>query len=242
MMGLIFILFFTTLYGLSMAGGKCGRYFFISGFLLNTGHIIYRWSFLGRLPVTERYDILLVMAAMTAGSYFYFQRKLPTSLLFSVLPLIVVLFCFFALFQEKLDTIEPNMNSLWFYLYMMLFASGYALMTAGSAAGMIHLLGKNSSHEVIQYRLTLFGWLLFSFSLIAGSIWFFRVHGVYWLWTAKELWTTVAWFYYSFYFHARMVNTFSARSASLLGAAGLGVLLFSYLGVTPLLGSPWTQF
>ncbi len=239
---LLVILLFTTFYGLGMIGGGSGGYSLIAGFLVNVGYIIYRWSFLGRAPVTERFDILIVMAAIVGASFFYFRKRVAPAGLYTVLPLVVVILCFFALFQERMDTIEPNMNSPWFYLYSALFIAGYALLTAGSAAGAFALMEQNASSEAIQYRLTLLGWLLFSLALIAGSVWFFRVHGAYWLWTAKELWITITWFYYGFYLHARMVKPLAGRTASVIGAAGFGVMLFSYLGVTPILGSPWSQF
>lgn len=242
MAGLLFILVFIAFYGLSISGGKNAKFFFVTGFLLNVGYVIYRGAFLGRMPVTERHDILMAMGALVAASFFYFRHKVNPLILYPVLPLFVVTLCFFSLFQEKMDTIEPNMNTGWFYLHMALFVSGYALLTAGSAAGIFHFAEKRPSLEIIQYQLTLLGWLLFSCSLIAGSVWFFRAYGVYWLWTAKELWTTITWLYYTVYLHGRRMQALRGMPSSLIGATGFGFILFSYLGVTPILGSPWTQF
>ncbi|MFN3740911.1 MAG: hypothetical protein ACK4TF_09630 [Thermodesulfovibrionales bacterium] len=56
------------------------------------------------------------------------------------------------------------------------------------------------------------------------------------------LWTTIVWFYYALYLHGRFINSLRGPIASEIGVAGILVLLFSYLGVTPILGSPWTQF
>lgn len=242
MISIFYILFFISLYGLSVIGGKKGAFLFAAGLLLHAGYIIYRCYFLGRLPIAERHDILLAMAFVVGLSFFYFYRKVSLDILLNYLPLFTVIFCFFALFHERVDTIEPNMNSGWFYLYMSLFISGYSLLAIGSVAGVFYLREKDAVKEVIQYKSILLGWLLFSFSLIAGSVWFYLVHGVYWLWTAKELWTTIAWFYYSLYLHARMRGNLKGLPASALGCAGFGIIMFSYLGVTPLLGSPWTQF
>ena len=71
MTNLLLILVFISLYGLSMIGDKKGIIFFVLGLLLHTGYIFYRAFFLGWMPVTERHDILLVMALLVAGSFFY---------------------------------------------------------------------------------------------------------------------------------------------------------------------------
>lgn len=242
MTALFFILLFISLYGVSMTGGKKGTGFFLSGLILHTGYIIYRWVFLRRLPVTEKHDILLFIALIVAFSFLYFYKRISLNLLLNTLPLFLSALCFLAIFQERIDTTAPNMESPWFYLHMILFISGYSLLIIGSLSGVFYFKDKTAILELIQYKSTLLGWLLFSFSLIAGSVWFYLVYGVYWLWTAKELWTTIVWFFYSFYLHARMIKSLYGLPASALGTAGSLIIIFSYLGVTPLLGSPWTQF
>jgi ABC-type transport system involved in cytochrome c biogenesis permease subunit len=242
MINLLLILAFITLYGLSMTGNKKGAAFFVSGLLLHTGYIIYRALHLGWLPVTERHDILTVMALAVALSFFYLYKKVSLNMLLNTIPLFVVILLFFAVFQVRMDTIDPNMNSKWFFAHIIFLILGYSLFTVGSAAGIFYLKDKSILHEMLQYRLLLFGWLLFSLSLIGGSVWFFLVYGSYWLWTAKELWITIVWFYYSFYLHSRLLRSLSGRPAAIIGLAGFPVIIFSYLGVMPILGSPWSQF
>jgi ABC-type transport system involved in cytochrome c biogenesis permease subunit len=227
-----------------MIGDKKGIIFFALGLLLHTGYIFYRAFFLGWIPVTERHDILLVIALVVAGSFFYLYlyKKVSLKMLLDTIPLFVAFLSFFAVFQERMDSIDPNMNSIWFYMYIIFFILGFSLFTVSSMAGIFYLREKSSLHEMIQYRVALFGWLLFSFSLIGGSVWFYLTYGSYWLWTAKELWITIVWFYYSFYLHSRMMSSLFGRPAAILGLAGFPILVFSYLGVMPVLGSPWSQF
>jgi ABC-type transport system involved in cytochrome c biogenesis permease subunit len=242
MIHLFIILAFVSLYGISMSGDRKGVLLFVLGLVLHSCYVLYRALHLGWIPVTERHDILLVMALAVAYSFFYFSREISRDKLLGVLPVFVVILSFFAVFQERLDTIDPNMNSMWFYAHIIFLILGFSFLTVSSVAGILYLREKSISYEMLQYRLVLFGWLLFSFSLIGGSIWFFLVYGSYWLWTAKELWITIVWFYYSFYLHCRIMRSLSGRPAAVLGLTGFPVLLFSYLGVMPVLGSPWTQF
>lgn len=242
MINLLPVLAFIALYGLSIIGDKKGLFFFRLGLLVHAGYILYRTVHLGWLPVTARHDILLVMALLVASSFFYFHKKVLLNMLLDVLPLFVVALSVFAIFQESIDTIDPNMNSKWFYVYIIFFIAGCSFFVVSSIAGVLYLKERSVLYETIQYRFALFGWLLFSFSLIGGSVWFFLTYGSYWLWTAKELWITIVWFYYSFYLHGRLVGSLRGKPSAILGVAGSPILIFSYLGVMPLLGSPWTQF
>ena len=182
------------------------------------------------------------MAFGSAAGFFYLRRKAAMNMLLSIMPLFVITLSLFALFQVRMDTIDPYMDSGWFYAHIIFLIGGYVFFTISTVTGIFYLKEKTVLHEVIQYRMSLFGWLLFSFSLIGGSTWFFLTYGSYWLWTAKELWITILWFYYSFYLHSRMMRSLSGRPAAIIGIAGFPIMIFSYLGVMPILGSPWSQF
>ncbi len=231
-----------SLYGIGISGGRTGRVSLISALAIHLIFLVYRSITLGHLPLTDRFDILLSTGFLSAifVLYIFYREKNLSGI--DYLILLPAGFCILALFQERIDTISPNMNSLWFYLYMLLFVISSSLLSSGSAVGILYLIKQDNNTEVLQYRLTLAGWLIFSFSLIAGSIWFFLAQGVYWLWTAKELWLTIVWFYYAFYLHGRLLTSLRGPIISEIGVAGLPLFLFAYLGVTPILGSPWTQF
>ncbi len=236
------VLGFVTLYGLGMSGGKKGTASFISGLILNLSYIIFRWASMGHIPVTDRYDSLIVMGFISAlgGLFLHLRKEIDGFMNF--FPLLPIGFCLLGIFQERVDTISPNMNSEWFFLFMIFFIVGFSLMGIGSVLGGMFLWYSRVRLEILQYRFTLAGWLSFSFALVAGSVWFFLAYGVYWYWSAKELWTTISWLYYGFYLHGRLLNSMRGWLASEIGAAGLAILLFAYLGVTPVLGSPWSQF
>jgi len=236
------VLGITTLYSFGLLDSRKGRMLFVCGSLLNLAYVIYRWTGLTHLPITCKHDILITMAFLASVSYFYVYRIKKLEGIMSVLPLIPVLFSVLSVFQERMETINPNMASSWFYLYMTLFVLGFTLLGIGSVLGIQFLRNDSPLLELLQYRFTLTGWLLFSFSLVFGSVWFYLSYGVYWLWTAKELWTTIVWFYYGFYLHARFVSALKGAPASEIGSVGFIVMLFAYIGVTPILGSPWTQF
>jgi ABC-type transport system involved in cytochrome c biogenesis permease subunit len=113
----------------------------------------------------------------------------------------------------------------------------YALFALGAVFGILWLAGKGETAESYQYRALLLGYVLFSLAMIFGGIWAFYAWGSYWLWTPKELWTTIVWFWYSLYLHARLVRGWTGRRVVWLGIIGFLVVMFTYAGVGLLMKS-----
>jgi len=91
--------------------------------------------------------------------------------------------------------------------------------------------------EGMQYKAILIGYCLFTMSIIFGGIWAYLAWGTYWLWTPKELWTSILWMYYGFFLHTRLRQWWMGRPLAYLSIAGFAVVLFTYLGVSLLMKS-----
>ncbi|HIJ82077.1 MAG TPA: cytochrome c biogenesis protein CcsA, partial [Desulfuromonadales bacterium] len=89
----------------------------------------------------------------------------------------------------------------------------------------------------IHFKTALAGWSFFSGSMIAGGIWGYYAWGTYWLWTPKELWTSILWLFYALLLHLRLKGTRWEVLSAWLGIAGFAVTLFTYLGVSMLMQS-----
>jgi ABC-type transport system involved in cytochrome c biogenesis permease subunit len=89
----------------------------------------------------------------------------------------------------------------------------------------------------IQFKTALVGWTFFSVSMVAGGIWGYFAWGTYWLWTPKELWTSILWIFYALVLHVRLKGQSWDRVSAWLGIIGAGVMLFTYLGVSMLMKS-----
>ncbi len=82
--------------------------------------------------------------------------------------------------------------------------------------------------EALSFRLNAVGFVLWTFTLIAGSIWAEHAWGRYWNWDPKEVGTFVAWVVYAAYLHARTTRGWSGRRAAYLVFAGYGVVLANF--------------
>lgn len=70
--------------------------------------------------------------------------------------------------------------------------------------------------EDLAYRMAIIGFVFWSFTLIAGSIWAERAWSRYWGWDTKEVWTLVIWVLYAGFIHARATRGWRG---TLLGVA-----------------------
>lgn len=82
--------------------------------------------------------------------------------------------------------------------------------------------------ERFAYRLNAVGFLLWTFTLIAGAIWAEHAWGRPWDWDPKEVGTFVVWVVYAAYLHARATRGWDGRKAAYLGLTGFGLVLANY--------------
>jgi ABC-type transport system involved in cytochrome c biogenesis permease subunit len=133
--------------------------------------------------------------------------------------------------------LPPVLNTVWFELHVVLSFLSYALFATGAAFGIVALSGEGAPAETNQYRSLLLGYVLFSIAMIFGGIWAYYAWGAYWLWTPKELWTTIVWFTYSLYLHARLVRGWAGPKVIWMGIIGFVIVMFTYAGVGLLMKS-----
>lgn len=136
--------------------------------------------------------------------------------------------------------LPPVLKTLWFELHVVLAFLSYALFGIGAVIGVLYIREKDNFLESMQYRSILVGYCLFSLSMIFGGIWAYLAWGTYWLWTPKELWTSLVWLFYSLYLHGRLIQRLAGRLSVIIGIIGFVVVMFTYLGVSLLMKSSHT--
>ena len=82
--------------------------------------------------------------------------------------------------------------------------------------------------EALSFRLNAIGFVLWTLTLIGGSLWAEEAWGRYWNWDPKEVGTFVAWVVYAAYLHARTTRGWSGRRAAYLVFVGYGVVLANF--------------
>ena len=192
----------------------------------------------GRIPLIGMHDTLGFLA-FSIGAVYLIAAWNRERDLFSYLtvPLILLFLAGSAVSPPVTGGLPPILKTIWFELHVILSFVSYALFGVGAIFGLLTLYGNDMHAERSQYRSLLLGYALFSLAMIFGGIWAFLAWGTYWLWTPKELWTTIVWFFYSLYLHARLVRGWTGSRIAWMGIIGFIIVLFTYAGVGLLMKS-----
>jgi cytochrome c-type biogenesis protein CcsB len=149
-------------------------------------------------------------------------------------------------FYVDVVPLPPALQSAWLVIHVFVASTATAFFALGAGlsilqlvrarsearqmakAGLLTTLPASSVLESLAYRLNVVGFVLWSFTLIAGAIWAERAWGRYWGWDTKEVWTFIIWVIFAGYIHARATRGWRGSRSAWLGIIGFGTVLFNY--------------
>ena len=99
---------------------------------------------------------------------------------------------------------------------------------AKSGPGVLRTLPSAEALESLAYRFAILGFIFWTFTLIAGSIWANDAWGRYWGFDTKEVWTFVIWVLYAGYIHARATRGWRGSRSAWLSIIGFSAVLFNF--------------
>ncbi|MFA4827921.1 MAG: cytochrome c biogenesis protein CcsA [Thermodesulfovibrionales bacterium] len=217
-------------------------FFIYPGFLLQVAYMLMRGIQLERLPLVGPHDTLFFLSSSLVAFAipFTFSMKNKKQFINPVSVIASALVVFSLLAKAHNRPLPPVLKTYWFELHVSLSFFSYALFGIAAVLGFLFLRYKEQETEAFQYKAILLGYCMFSLSMIFGGIWAYLAWGTYWLWTPKELWTTILWIFYSLYLHARLKKEWTGKPSAILGIIGFVITLFTYLGVSLLMKSSHT--
>jgi len=149
-------------------------------------------------------------------------------------------------FYVDVVPLPPALQSWWLVIHVFVASLATAFFALGAGVSAFQLVrersestGNKSSRllnslpdapalESVAYRLYVIGFVLWTFTLIAGAIWAERAWGRYWGWDVKEVWTFIIWVVFAGYIHARATRGWRGRRSAWLGLTGFAAVLFNY--------------
>ena len=221
--------------------GSFRRPLFVAALLLQLYYLAVRGLSLGRLPLIGPQDTLAFLSCsigLMSLPFLYARELSGERRFFWSCGALAALFALLALPFPTLNMpLPPVLDTYWFELHVALAFFAYALFGVAALLGGAFLLKGRRGFLDLQYRAALTGYSFFSLSMVSGGIWGYYAWGTYWLWTPKELWTSILWLFYSMYLHLRSKGAAWDRAFAWLGICGFLVTLFTYLWVSMLLRS-----
>ncbi|WP_043496778.1 c-type cytochrome biogenesis protein CcsB [Georgenia sp. SUBG003] len=114
-------------------------------------------------------------------------------------------------------------------------ATGGGSPAAGAMTGrwskLMESAPTSAEFERLAFRLNAVGFMLWTFTIIAGAIWAEHAWGRPWGWDPKETWSFVIWVVYAAYLHARSTRGWEGRRAAYLSIFGFVCVLANYFVV-----------
>jgi len=225
--------------------GRVSLYLVIIAMILHTFVLALRVMETGYAPIARRFETLLFFSWSIAvlNTILLLRYRFRTADQLTV-PVILLALLLAAFSNAGVYPLPLILQTWWFEVHVVTSFFAYALFTLAAAAGTIYLSkakhGSDSDlqvYETIIYRSVLWGFALFSISMVLGAIWGYLAWGSYWLWESKSGASLLLWFYYVGVLHTRMIKGWRGKTVSVMAIIGFGLVMFAYLGVSIFLKS-----
>lgn len=231
----------------------------VLAFLVEFAGVLARALSVQRAPWGNMYEFNITFSTVAVAVYLVFLL-LKKNIRWLGLPLVTTVLLDLGLAVTVLytasDQLVPALHSYWLYIHvstaifcgavfyvgavatiMYLFKDSYEnkLESGGTpgrfATSVLERLPSSASLDKFAYRVNAAVFPLWTFTIIAGSIWAGKAWGRYWGWDPKETWSFITWVAYACYLHARATAGWKGRKAAYLAMIAFGCWLFNYYGV-----------
>jgi cytochrome c-type biogenesis protein CcsB len=205
--------------------------------------VVMRGVAAGRVPWANMYEFsissaLLILLVYLTSLKIKDVRFIATFVTGFVL---VTLFAAVSLFYVEVKTLMPALQSYWLVIHVVVailatsffaIAAGlhiaYLVKSSNFAKRLMELFPALEQLERLAYRFNVVGFVLWSFTLIAGAIWAERAWHRYWGWDTKEVWTFIIWTLYAGYLHAMATRGWNGKRAAWLGLVAFFAVIFNF--------------
>jgi cytochrome c-type biogenesis protein CcsB len=156
------------------------------------------------------------------------------------------------IFYVDVKSLMPALQSYWLVIHVMVAVLATAFFNIAAALSIAYifktakwvkdsklklvdlmrrilaLFPNEEKLERLSYRFNIIGFILWTFTLIAGAIWAERAWHRYWGWDTKEVWTFIIWTIYAGYLHANATRGWNGKRSAWLAVVGFVAILFNF--------------
>ena len=224
----------------------------VLAWVLHIGAVVLRGLAAGRVPWGNMYEFCLTASALVITVFLASLLRVKLAYLGSIITGFVLVLLGVDLLQFRVDVapLPPALQSYWLVIHVFVATLASAFFTLGGALCVVQLLQARRERRVQEglpsrlrllmsfptsevlertaYRVNIVGFILWTFTLIAGAIWAEHAWGRYWGWDTKEVWTFIIWVIYAGYIHARATRGWRGTRASWLALVGYAAVLFNF--------------
>jgi len=220
----------------------------VIAWVLHVSAVIFRGVAAGRVPWANMFEFTLTATALIVGVFLVVQFWQDLRFLGSFITgfALIALGVGTSSFYVDVVPLPPALQSAWLVIHVFVasLSTGFFALAAGLSivqllqarreAGkavklrFLDTLPPADRLETLAYRLTVVGFVMWTFTLIAGAVWAERAWGRYWGWDTKEVWTFIIWTIYAGYIHARATRGWRGSRSAWLAIIGFAAIVFNF--------------
>jgi cytochrome c-type biogenesis protein CcsB len=224
----------------------------VLGFVLHLAGVVLRGVAADRVPWANMWEFSITGTLIIVGVFLVVNLRYDLRFLGVFVIGLSLIFLGIAAVRYYVDVVplQPALQSYWLVIHVIVaiiatgfFALGFALSgvqilqtrrerIAESAKNpklrFLTTLPPSEKLENLAYRLNIVGFILWTFTLMAGSIWAEKAWGRYWGWDTKEVWTFIIWVLYAGYIHARATRGWRGSRSTWLAIVGFAAVMFNF--------------
>jgi cytochrome c-type biogenesis protein CcsB len=224
----------------------------LMGFILNGVGVLARGIEAQHVPWSDMYEYAISGSFVAVGIFLLIQRKRDVTFLGAGITGLttIALGLGLTVLYGAAESLPPALQSMWLLIHVSIATIcsgifGVAFIVTSlqllkdyreSGTGwlqkrpftFLEAVPKPDVLEALAFRLIAVGFVLWTFTVMAGAIWAEHAWGRYWGWDPKEIWSFVIWVVYAAYLHARTTQGWAGRKSAYLALVGFGALIVNF--------------
>ncbi|WP_206340165.1 c-type cytochrome biogenesis protein CcsB [Blastococcus litoris] len=204
-----------------------------------------------RLPWGNMYEFSTATVFVAVVAYLVFAVRTPGLRhigLFVLAPVVLAMVLIGLFLYAEAGPLVAALRSYWLAIHVSTAIIGFGIFFVSGIASILYLVKTRSDERVaageeaggllarlpgaaaldrVAHRTAVFGFPIWTFTVIAGAIWAEAAWGRFWGWDPKETWAFIAWVVYAAYLHARTTAGWRGKPAAWVNVVGLVVMIFN---------------
>ncbi|WP_372468514.1 c-type cytochrome biogenesis protein CcsB [Microbacterium maritypicum] len=232
---------------------RIGTSLTVLGFVFHLAAAVTRGVAAGRVPWANLYEFAMMGTLLIVAVFLVVLTRLDLRFLGTFITgLVVVLLGLGATnFYVDVSPLMDPLKSVWLVIHVFVASLATAFFALAFALSVIQLMQSRRERlvaegaaktgpgflrtfpnavrlESLAYMFTIIGFILWTFTLIAGSIWAYYAWSRFWGFDVKETWTFVIWVIYAGYIHARATRGWRGNPSAWLAIVGFSAVIFNF--------------
>ncbi|MFT4157939.1 MAG: c-type cytochrome biogenesis protein CcsB [Microbacterium sp.] len=207
----------------------------------------------GRVPWANLYEFAMIGTLLIVSVFVIVLFRIDLRYLGTFMTGLVVILLGLAAtnFYVDVTPLMDPLKSIWLIIHVFVASLGTAFFALSFALSVTQLMQSRRERllaegtektgprflatfpsaerlESLSYRFAIIGFILWTFTLIAGSIWAYYAWSRFWGFDVKETWTFVIWVIYAGYIHARATRGWRGNPSAWLSIVGFTAVMFNF--------------